>query len=972
MQHRARYQTEGSRGAVKDRTGNSFPIVKLTGYNKPATLEVYIGTDQGRVAPHMFYQACRVSGKNSTPCVEKKVNGTVLIEIELDPSKDMIATCDCVGILKERNVDVEHRFPEESSGRSKKKSTRCRMVFRTVITNDDNIPETLQVTSQPIICTQPPGVPEICKKSLSSCPAAGGLELFILGKNFLKDTKVVFSEGEFGTDSYWEAFVQPDKEFLQQSHLVCVVPAYRQEHIKESVAVRLNVISSERSSEAHTFMYTPIGTSHMQALTQEPNIVNRAIAPTISSVPAFPGQNLLLGMPLMIPPNHISMASPPFVADDTAKCKEEKDIPPVMLMPPPTVLPSRRGSQPMIISESSVELKREAESPSPTQTIPVTADLSTSQTPSMATLRRFVSTPNTPLPALSVETYFSRIENKQIATDTSSPLHPQKSPTINMILSSRKISPTLNSVYTPPISQQTVLLQNGIASDDILRPQTLQDQITASIIANREQEAAKLDAFVNSTAENHLNSPQSLETSQPSAIPKQEIILNDVLSDVTPVPMQTSPLNLNTNETLSPSALVSMKHMVPMDSKIPSTTLPICTLPQSSLPINTAMLTNSLVNESGDLILNQSFSSGKDIRTVTDTISINGSSISTTNFNDANVTQVTTSPDLIMNAVVNDLSNCPQFTSGQELPMQSSIKECIATQSQLQDPLILPSVFPTTTSANNSSINNPMNTDFIGSQPLRESSQSLSSPSQFSGNLLNTNYVQDAVIRNKETTQQVENSLSPRADNKFTSDIVFSPTNVNDNLNVTLKTTQSSPQFTQDIVFTSTPELPIGREAISGIANSGFQTVTENVDIKPELFSSELNNSSFQGGRNGQDPILTGTQSLNITNTKLEPEQTTSTNTFQSEVILNSFTTSDGPSAISIQRKSIDQHIPTTVISASQVIENRTAEIPKVVQNGGTAQVKKCEEGIPLPQELTQMSEHDLLSYINPSCFDQV
>jgi hypothetical protein len=40
QQHRARYQTEGSRGAVKDKSGNGFPVVKLNGYNKPATLQV--------------------------------------------------------------------------------------------------------------------------------------------------------------------------------------------------------------------------------------------------------------------------------------------------------------------------------------------------------------------------------------------------------------------------------------------------------------------------------------------------------------------------------------------------------------------------------------------------------------------------------------------------------------------------------------------------------------------------------------------------------------------------------------------------------------------------------------------------------------------------------------------------------------------------------------------------------------------
>lgn len=89
-QHRARYQTEGSRGAIKDRKGNGFPTVQLVGYNKPATLQIFIGTDQGKVNPHMFYQACKVTGKSSTPCLEKKTEGTVVIEIEFEPSKDMI------------------------------------------------------------------------------------------------------------------------------------------------------------------------------------------------------------------------------------------------------------------------------------------------------------------------------------------------------------------------------------------------------------------------------------------------------------------------------------------------------------------------------------------------------------------------------------------------------------------------------------------------------------------------------------------------------------------------------------------------------------------------------------------------------------------------------------------------------------------------------------------------------------------
>ncbi len=67
---------------------------------------------------------------------------------------------------------------------------------------------------------QPPGVPEICKKSLTCCSASGGKELFILGKNFLKDTHIVFQTDE------WEQSVNPDKEFLQQVGYTFFFPKY--------------------------------------------------------------------------------------------------------------------------------------------------------------------------------------------------------------------------------------------------------------------------------------------------------------------------------------------------------------------------------------------------------------------------------------------------------------------------------------------------------------------------------------------------------------------------------------------------------------------------------------------------------------------------------------------------------------------------------------------------------------------------
>lgn len=154
QQHRARYQTEGSRGAIKDRRGSGFPLVKLLGYNKPAKLQIFIGTDVGRAAPHMFYQACKVSSKNSTPCTETKIEGTVVIEVDLTPDTDMTVTCDCIGILKERNVDVELRFPDQLTPKSKKKSTRCRMIFKTEIVNDEGEKESLYICSQPIVCSE--------------------------------------------------------------------------------------------------------------------------------------------------------------------------------------------------------------------------------------------------------------------------------------------------------------------------------------------------------------------------------------------------------------------------------------------------------------------------------------------------------------------------------------------------------------------------------------------------------------------------------------------------------------------------------------------------------------------------------------------------------------------------------------------------------------------------------------------------
>lgn len=109
---------------------------------------------------------------------------------------------------------------------TKKRSTRCRIVFRCELPDTK---EVLMVVSGPILCTQPAGCPEvshgyheysalkhfirqIAKKSLSESDVTGGNELFIIGKNFVKESKVVWKSCN------WMKIVDPNKEFL---HSVC-------------------------------------------------------------------------------------------------------------------------------------------------------------------------------------------------------------------------------------------------------------------------------------------------------------------------------------------------------------------------------------------------------------------------------------------------------------------------------------------------------------------------------------------------------------------------------------------------------------------------------------------------------------------------------------------------------------------------------------------------------------------------------
>ncbi|XP_078067048.1 nuclear factor of activated T-cells, cytoplasmic 3 isoform X2 [Mustelus asterias] len=193
--HRAHYETEGSRGAVKASSGG-HPVVKLQGYNeKPINLQMFIGTADDRyLRPHAFYQVHRITGKTvATASQEIIVTSTKVLEIPLLPENNMTASIDCAGILKLRNSDIELRKGETDIGR---KNTRVRLVFRVHIPQPNGKVVSLQAASIPVECSQRSAqeLPQIEKYSISSCSVSGGEEMIVNGFNFLPESKIVFLE----------------------------------------------------------------------------------------------------------------------------------------------------------------------------------------------------------------------------------------------------------------------------------------------------------------------------------------------------------------------------------------------------------------------------------------------------------------------------------------------------------------------------------------------------------------------------------------------------------------------------------------------------------------------------------------------------------------------------------------------------------------------------------------------------------
>uniref|UniRef100_A0A3Q3ILX1 RHD domain-containing protein n=1 Tax=Monopterus albus TaxID=43700 RepID=A0A3Q3ILX1_MONAL len=258
--HRAHYETEGSRGAVKALSGG-HPVVQLYGYmeSEPLTLQLFIGTADDRLLrPHAFYQVHRITGKTvSTASHEVMQSNTKILEIPLLPENNMRAIIDCAGILKLRNSDIELRKGETDIGR---KNTRVRLVFRVHINQPNGRTVSLQAASNPIECSQRSAqeLPLVEKQSLDSYPATGGKMMLLTGLNFLPDSKVVFVEKAQDGHHLWETEAKVDKDSIKSSTLIVEIPPYRNQRISSPVHVNFYVCNGKRKrSQYQRFTYLP-------------------------------------------------------------------------------------------------------------------------------------------------------------------------------------------------------------------------------------------------------------------------------------------------------------------------------------------------------------------------------------------------------------------------------------------------------------------------------------------------------------------------------------------------------------------------------------------------------------------------------------------------------------------------------------------------------------------------------------------
>lgn len=113
-----------------------------------------------------------------------------------------------------------------------RRSTTCTLVF-TCVVYANGTSSNLIAVSEVINCAQILGSPEIHKVSLTRDKATGGSEVFVIGKNFTRDCKIVWDicpahlKGQFASSvdfKFWWRECDPEGDFTNQNHLVFKVP----------------------------------------------------------------------------------------------------------------------------------------------------------------------------------------------------------------------------------------------------------------------------------------------------------------------------------------------------------------------------------------------------------------------------------------------------------------------------------------------------------------------------------------------------------------------------------------------------------------------------------------------------------------------------------------------------------------------------------------------------------------------------
>uniref|UniRef100_A0A3Q2U7M0 Nuclear factor of activated T cells 1 n=1 Tax=Fundulus heteroclitus TaxID=8078 RepID=A0A3Q2U7M0_FUNHE len=217
--HRAHYETEGSRGAVKALSGGHPVVQMLALSNEPP---VYIQT---------------------TSFTNEQSNALFL-------SSCLSYRIDCAGILKLRNSDIELRKGETDIGR---KNTRVRLVFRVHINQPNGRTVSLQAASNPIECCKS----ETLTHTIYCCSAIKRATILLpTGTN--SPFNMSFLLCQIDGHHLWETEAKVDKDSVKSNTIVVEIPPYRNQRISSPVQVNFYVCNGKRKrSQYQRFTYMP-------------------------------------------------------------------------------------------------------------------------------------------------------------------------------------------------------------------------------------------------------------------------------------------------------------------------------------------------------------------------------------------------------------------------------------------------------------------------------------------------------------------------------------------------------------------------------------------------------------------------------------------------------------------------------------------------------------------------------------------